>query len=188
MKLSKAAKIKLLENFYGLDYVLFEKPVKEVEICCPVLVTEYLAVKGALLSTLIEMYRLVRYTPKEISTKVDTKKLMESSSKVAEWAREKAKHLLMADRGRNYVKEQITKALQSGPSKKKDIEVVTEEKIREQAYSIAIDTMLIGRMLAESKSYSKMNDWKGRILEDAYKILRDNLIECAISMMNDDGK
>jgi len=188
MKLSKSAKIKLLENFYGLDYVLFEKPVKEVEVCCPVLVTEYLAVKGALLSTLIEMYRLVEYTPKEILEKVDTKELMESSSKVAEWAREKAKGLLLKKRSRNYVKEQITKVLESDPSQKKDIEKVTEAKIKEQAYSFAIDTMLIARMLAESKSYTKMNDWKGKILEDAYKILRDNLIECAITMMEDDGK
>ena len=188
MKLTKAAKIKLLENFYGLDYILFEKPVKEVEVCCPVLVTEYLSVKGALLSTLIEIYRLVEYSPKEISEKVDTKKLMESSFKVAEWARKKAKDLLMGKRGRNYVKEQITKALESDPSKKKDIELVTEEKIKEQAYSFAIDTMLVARMLAESKGYSKMNDWKGKILEDAYKILRDNLIECAISMMNDNAK
>jgi len=96
--------------------------------------------------------------------------------------------LLMWKRGRNYVKEQITKALESDPSKKKDIELVTEEKIKEQAYSFAIDTMLVARMLAESKGYSKMNDWKGKILEDAYKILRDNLIECAISMMNDNAK
>jgi hypothetical protein len=188
MKLTKAAKIKLLENFYGLDYVFFWKPVKEVEVCCPVLVTEYLSVKGALLSTLIEMYRLVEYNPKELSEKINSKKLMEASFKVAEWAKEKAKDLMLKKRGRSYVKEQITKILESDPSKKKEIEKVTESKIKEQAYSFAIDTLLVARMLAESKSYSKLNDWKGKILEDAYKILRDNLIECAISMMDDNGK
>lgn len=188
MKLSKAAKIKLLENFYGLDYVFFGKPVKEVEVCCPVLVTEYLSVKGALLSTLIEMYRLVEYNPKELSEKMNVKKLMEASSKVAEWARQKAKDIMLKKRGRSYVKEQITKVLQSDPSKKQDIESITEEKIREHAYSLAIDTLLVARMLAESKSYIKLNEWKGKILEDAYKILRDNLIECAISMMDDNGK
>jgi hypothetical protein len=188
MKLTKAAKIKLLENFYGLDYVFFERSVKEVEVCCPVLVTEYLAVKGALLSTLIEMYRLVKYTPKELTEKVDVKRLKKNSSRVAEWAREKAKGLLLNKRGRDYVKEQITKVLESDPSKKQSIDEVAERKIKEQAYSLAIDTMLIGRMIAEAKSYSKMNDWKGKILEESYKILRDNLIECAISMMDDDGK
>jgi len=188
MRLTKSAKIKLLENFYGVDFVFFGKPVKEVEVCCPVLVTEYLSVKGALLSTLIEMYKLVEYTPKGISEKVDTKKLMEGSSKVAEWARGKARDLMIKRRSRNYVKEQITKVLEADPSKKKEIEAITEAKIREQAYSFAIDTMLVARMLAESKSYLKMNDWKGKILEDAYRILRDNLIECAISMMDDNGK
>jgi len=188
MELNKSAKIKLLENFYGLDFVLFGKPVKEVEVCCPVLVTEYLTVKGALLSTLIEMYQLIEYTPKEISEKVDTEKLMIGSSRVAEWARSQAKSLLTMKRGKNYIKEQVSKAVQENPKEKKDIEKITEAKIREQAYSLAIDTLLIARTIVESKKYSKLNEWKGKILEDAYRILRDNLIECAISMMDNDGE
>lgn len=185
MKLNKEAKIKLLENFYGLDFVFFGKPVKKVEVCCPVLVTEYFAVKGALLSTLIEMYRLVDYTPKEIAQKVTTKKLIESGSKVASWCREKAGELMMKKVFKKHIKEQVSKIIEKDPSKKKDIEKITTEKIQEKAFSISIDNLLIARMLAESKHFAKLNDWKGRILEDAYKILRDNLIECVMSMNED---
>ena len=56
MKLKKESKIRVLENFYSLDYVLFGKPVSKVDICCPVFVEEYLSIKGALMSLVIEMY------------------------------------------------------------------------------------------------------------------------------------
>ena len=48
--LSKESKIKILENFYGLDYVFFGKPVKEIQTCCAALVEDYVSVKGALMS------------------------------------------------------------------------------------------------------------------------------------------
>ena len=64
MKLKKESKIRVLENFYSLDYVLFGKPVSKVDTCCPVFVEEYLSVKGALLSTVVEMYNLINYSPK----------------------------------------------------------------------------------------------------------------------------
>jgi len=31
-----------------------------------------------------------------------------------------------------------------------------------------------------------MNDWTGRIVEDSYKILRDNLCETAMMILDDD--
>jgi len=182
MKLSKEVKIKLLENFYGLDHIFFGKPVKKVEVCCPVLVTEYLSVKGALLSTLIEIYRLIEYSPKEMKQKITTKQLVGKSSKVAEWCKSAAKNLMSKKRMRKYVKEQVIKEIESDPRKKKDIVKITEVKIKEKALSLAVDNMLIARTLVESKQLQKLNDWKGRILEDAYKILRDNLVECVISI------
>jgi len=45
--LSTESKIRVLENFYALDYVFFGKPVQEVEFCCPLVKEEYLSVKGA---------------------------------------------------------------------------------------------------------------------------------------------
>lgn len=182
MKLTKEAKIKLLENFYGLDHIFFGKPIKKVEVCCPVLVTEYLSVKGALLSTLIEIYRLVEYSPKEMKQKVNTEQLIKKSSKIAEWCKSTAKSLISRKRMRNHIKEQVIKEIENDPSKKKDIEKITEARIKEKALSLAVDNMLIARTLVESKQFKKLNKWKGRVLEDAYKILRDNLVECVISI------
>ena len=43
-----------------------------------------------------------------------------------------------------------------------------------------IDNLLIGRMVSESVEPDVMNDWEGQLLEDAYKVLRDSLVELAV--------
>ena len=40
--------------------------------------------------------------------------------------------------------------------------------------------MLLKRSFLESKSVSKLNNWDGQIVEDAYKVLRDNLVDSAL--------
>lgn len=35
MSMVKESKVRLLENYYGLDFVAFGKPVKKVNVCCP---------------------------------------------------------------------------------------------------------------------------------------------------------
>ena len=68
--LSKESKIRVLENFYALDYVFFGKSVAQVESCCPLVKEEYLAIKGALLSVFVEMLKLVGHTPEAIEEHV----------------------------------------------------------------------------------------------------------------------
>ena len=53
--LSKESKIRVLENFYGVDYVFFGKPVGKIDSCCPIIKEEYVSIKGALLSVFVEL-------------------------------------------------------------------------------------------------------------------------------------
>ena len=58
MMLTKESKMRLLENFYAIDYTLFNERASLVESCCPETIREFITVKGALLSIMIEMHKL----------------------------------------------------------------------------------------------------------------------------------
>ena len=182
MKLKKESKIRILENFYSLDYVLFGKPVSKVDTCCPVFVEEYLSVKGALMSLVIEMYKLIKHAPTPINEKIESKNLLKMAKESASTARENCKKLVTSEKGRSDVKQDLKESLESS-KKKLDIEKLVQEKIRVKAYSLAVDNVLIGRAITESKKFDKLNTWNGRIIEDAYKILRDNLVEASMNII-----
>jgi hypothetical protein len=182
MKLKKESKIRVLESFYSLDYTLFGKPITEMDVCCPVFVEEYLSVKGALLSLVVEMYKLVKHSPAVVTEKIDTKTLLKNARKSAIVARENCQKLVTSKKGRENVKKDLRESL-SKTDEKVDVEKLVQEKIRSKAFSLAVDNLLIGRAITESKKYDKLNTWNGRIVEDAYKILRDNLVECAMGIL-----
>jgi len=182
--LSKDSKIGVLENFYGIDYVLFGKPVTKVETCCPLLVEEFLSVKGALLSVYIEMLKLVNFTPKVIEEKVDSTALLSRARGSAKVAREEAQKIVTSKKARANIKESLKTELKR--DKDVDIPKLVESKIREKAFGLAVDNLLLVKCLSEAKEPEKLNDWEGRIIEDSYKILRDNLVESAIQILYDD--
>jgi hypothetical protein len=184
--LVKESKIRILENFYGLDYVFFGKPIKQVPVCCPAFVAEYVSIKGALLSTLVEMYKLIGHKPAAISSQKVTKKMLqEFSKKSAISARENSKKLIKSKKGLRDVRVAVQEVITKNKNKKKrlNIDKLTESKIKEKAFSLAVDNLLVARALRESKNVSKLNEWDGKIIEDAYKVLRESLVECAIDIL-----
>jgi hypothetical protein len=181
MKLSKESKIRILENFYALDYVFFGKPVLESTVCCPFFIQEYLSVKGAILSVMVEMFRLIEHTPSVINEKVNTKVLKKMALESAKSARENCKKLVVTEKGKEDVKNMVKEALNEAQDSK--IDDIVQKKIREKAFSLAVDNLLVARTITEGKKYTKLNEWEGKILEDAYKILRDQLVECALNIV-----
>jgi len=179
--LSKESKIRVLENFYALDYVFFGKSVATVESCCPLLKEEYLSIKGALLSVFVEMLKLVNHTPKVLETQVDSKLLMQSARKTAKIARENAQRIVSTDKSRNNIKESLKAMIKE--DKELDISATIESQIRTKAFGLAVDNLLLARVVAESSTFDKLNEWEGTIVEDSYKILRDNLIESAYEII-----
>ena len=176
--LNKEAKMRVLENFYALDYVYYGKPIQEVDYCCPGLVEDYISVKGALLSVMIEMYQLVDLNPEPIVEKVDSNDLVVMAKRSATVAREMCEKLVATPQGINSIKEDLRIALEEDESL--DVSETVQMKIREKAYSLATDNLLIAKTISEAADYTTLNEWEGRIVEDAYKILRDSLVETAI--------
>lgn len=192
MSLSKETKIRILENFYSIDYVLFGKPLKNIElkedcdVCNAALVEEYVATKGALLSTIIEMYKLIDHSPEVIQEKVNVKQLNEMAVNSAKTARKNALSLLDTPRGKASIKDRLVESLTE--NKKVDLEEEVKTRIKEKAFSLAIDNLLVSRAIAESTNYKELDSWTGKIIEDAYKILRDSLIETSLEIVSRDVK
>jgi len=184
MRLSKESKIRVLENFYAIDYVLFGKPVAKLrEVCCEGLVDEYTSIKGALLSVLIELYKLVDHNPQPIKEAVNSKALAKMARESAKVARKNCENLVVSSKGRQDIKTELRQVIEQ--AEKVDIESLVKEKIREKASRLALDNLLIAKTISESVEYKKMNEWEGRIIEDAYKILRDSLVEQAMLIQED---
>jgi len=179
--LLKESKIRVLENFYALDYVFFGKSVGQVESCCPLVKEEYLSIKGALLSVFVEMLKLVDHQPKAIGEQVDSKNLMKLARETAKIARENAQRIVSTVKSRAAIKEELKGMIKE--DKTLNISGAIEEKIRQKAFSLAVDNLLLARVVGESKSFDKLNDWEGTIIEDSYKILRDNLMESAYEIL-----
>jgi len=179
--LQKETKIKVLENFQALDYVFFGKSVKTLESCCLGLVEDYLTVKGALMSVMIEMYKIVDHAPDALTETVDSKKLTASAKASATVAREMCHKLVASQKGRADIKATLKEAIAA--DKSLDVTEAVQVAIREKAFRLACDNLLIAPVIAESVDFKKLNDWSGRIVEDSYKILRDSLVESALSIL-----
>lgn len=182
--LSKESKIKVLENFYALDYIFFGKPLKKFESCCPAVRQEYLSVKGALMSIIVEMLKLIEHSPEKLTERIKTDGLLKNAREGAKLARENSKRIVSSKRSRDNIKAELREAIRE--NKDVDISKEVEQKIREKAFCLAADNLLIARLISESKNYKNLNDWSGRILEDSYKILRDSLVESAVIILRNE--
>lgn len=182
--LLKESKIRVLENFYALDYVFFGKPISEIETCCPLVKEEYLSIKGALMSVYLEMLKLVEHEPGQSEERVTSKELMVDAKYAATVARNEAEELVTTDKSRDNIKTSIREALNGDDEV--DVTALVEQKIREKAFALAIDNLLVGRAVSEALNLETLDSWEGEIIEDSYKILRDNLVEAAHQILYDD--
>jgi len=182
--LSKESKIRMLENFHAIDYVFFGKPILEVEACCPLIKEEFMSIKGALLSVYIEMLKLVEHKPEVIEEKISSKDVLFEAKESAKIARENAEAIVTSKKSRQNIKEGLKEKIKED----KDVNLTDalQEEIRQKAFSLAIDNLLVGRIIDESTSFDKLNEWEGVIIEDSYKILRTNLVESAYDVLEAD--
>jgi len=183
--LLKESKIKVLENFYSLDYIFFGRPVSEISTCCPLVKEEYLSIKGALMSVFVEMLKLMEHSPSERSTRLSSKQLMAEAKAAAQLSRNEAERVVSSEKSRNDIKISVRESMVGDVDI--DVASLVESKIREKAFSLAVDHLLIAGVVTESVKLEDLSTWEGEIIEDSYKILRDNLVEAAHDIIyNDD--
>ena len=104
--------------------------------------------------------------------------LVESSKISAKIAIENTKKILNTKNGKKSLTEEVSRSLKN--DEKQDLNDVIQEEIKRKAFSVAIDNIIIAKAIRETKDYKNLNSWKGGVLEEAYKTIRDNLIETSI--------
>lgn len=188
-KLSKESKIQVLENFYGLDYVFFNKPLKELNYCCPALAEEYVNLKGAFTSIFIEMLKLMEHAPEAITEKIEISKIREAASISADRSRFAASKLMQTaaakDSIKNSLMESISVVEEDDQGDNIEPQEFVEMKIKTKSFALAVDNLMLAKPLSEANDVKAMLTFEGKLLEDSYRILRDGLCECALIIIDD---
>lgn len=177
----KESKIRVLENFYALDYIFFGKPVNEMTMCCPLVKEEYVSVKGALMSVYVEMLRFIGHNPEALTERLDGNGVQRNARIAAKVSRENAQRIVTSEKARQNIKSMLKESLKGDPSA--NVTSLVETSIRNKAFGLAVDNLLIARTISESENFGRLNEWEGSIIEDSYKILRDSLVECAYAIL-----
>jgi hypothetical protein len=174
----KAVIAKNLENWYIIDSVLFNGHAREV-IKEGKVFKEYIALKASLLSNLYEYWQHVDYTPVENSTPVKVKTLQESAVRTARKGKALASELLTRDNVKSRLKKHIVS--ESKKHEIKDLNAFQAKVVEERFKQFALDNCLIGMPLLESKSPDAKCNFECKILEDAHRLMRDNLVRLSMT-------
>jgi len=178
-KLSKSARAKFLENFEAIDYIVFGKPVRELEdACCRDTLIEYITTKAALLSNLIDICKLVEYSPSD-GVPINMQVFQENAVEAAKLSKKSASKIVRSEKAIAEIKDAVSKTIRENqnlsPSE------ISEIAAKSKAFCLAIDELLIKRTLFESKNYNKITeDFPGKIQIDSYQFLRDDLVSLAM--------
>jgi len=185
-QLSKESKITVLENFYGVDYIFFNKPLKELDYCCPALAEEYVNLKGAMMSIFIEMLKLMDHSPEALVEKIDLSTIRQNASVKADNSKFAASKLMQTEAAKENIKNSLIENLATDGEKEEDINPseFIEFQIQTKSYALAVDNLMLAKPLSESRDVKAMIGFEGKLLEDSYKILRDGLCECAMIILD----
>lgn len=163
----------VLQHWFGVDKLLFDNNVKSS--LSKELLEDYLTTKGAFLANLFEIY---------VKIGADTRKgfgslanIVTESEVVAKSAKKRASTLLESSSVIGFVKDEIKEI--------GNIEGLSESQVAryvvmKRRNSIAIDSMVLESYLSRSAK-KKLEDWKGSVLLDAHKTLRNSMIDLSFS-------
>lgn len=179
--MKSSSKIRIMENFISVDFVCFGERLKDFRPNTDTHINEFMELKGALCSVLSEIYDLVSFDPKMPERKITTKELIESARDNAITARKNSKIILESDYGKKSL------GLTMGENVEMFHEHSTEEivdfTIHQKSLQVALDNLLIARMMNESEKIDSLQSFNGIVLEDAYKSIRDTIVEKAIEII-----
>jgi adenine-specific DNA methylase len=162
----------ILEQWFAIDRILFNKNPRKV--LGEQDYAEYLTNKAAFLSNLYEMYKVVGYKPNNKSTSL--KEIVSHSGVVAKAALKQAKTILENSNVISIVKDEIKHV---GEREALSESQVAQFVIKRRRNAVAIDSMAIDNVINESNSH-QLKDWRGAVLVDAHKVLRDQMIDSAL--------
>lgn len=159
-----------LSNFYGIDRILFGRNNPK-DVLSEDDFKGYTTAKGALLANVYDIYKKIGYETSKKFT--DAKGLVEYGIDRADKSIQRANAIIESDLVSNAIKNDLQKIVES----KEDVDEkeVAKNLVVESVQKIALDSFLLEGPVANSCPLC-LEDWKGKILIDAHKSLRDSLI------------
>lgn len=170
--MSKSMKSEVLKHWFGIDSILFGK--KATDSLSEEDISKYLTTKGSLLSNLFEIYKKINFkTDKKFET---VKDMVKEAFELAEVSKKRARELLESESVTKLVREEIKDI---GSVESLSEKQVARYVILKRRNAVAMDSMMLENALTEEQK-KLLNDWQGKVLIDAHKTLRDNLIEISL--------
>jgi len=171
--MDKNVKTEVLKHWFGIDAVLFGKPAREA-IEEQEDLNKFLTAKGAFLSNLFEIYKKVNFSS-DIKFK-NVAEMAVSANESAKKAKARAKDLLEKASVLKMVKEEIK---EMGNVEDLEEDLVARYVVMKRRNAVALDSMMFESVLSKENK-KQLDDWKGKVLIDASKSLRDSLIDMAL--------
>lgn len=178
----KAIQTKILENWYIIDSVLLNGHAKG-KIKSPKLFEQYVSLKAAFLHTLFEFYSHINYIPRyEDGLPKSVKALTEQAKLSAKSSKKIAASILHKENVREALKKRIIKEAEE--RKITDMNTFSDKIIKEKFIQFSLDNALMGLPLLESSNKKALDDFKGQMLNESYKMYRNAIIQLARTCMN----
>lgn len=176
MMKNKSVPTAILRDYYVIDSILLNQHAKKY-FKEDSDFNDYVSIKASLLSTLFEFYQHIGYKPVEDMNFKDTKALCESAVQYAKKSKHLSSTMLQKPVFQNEMKKFIKESAETNSVK--DIREFSKKVIAERFNRMCLDNVLIGIPVLESKHPEKANDFRGKILEEAYMMMRNSLIRHA---------
>lgn len=166
-----------LENWYGIDYILFGKPSKkhlsEEDL------EKYRTTKAAMLSNLFEIYIPMNFSNEERSIE-NSRQIIENGILRAKNSLDKSKEILSDKAVSNIIKEEVDQIVsEDGFPRDKTSNYIMKKKYK----STAIDILCIESFINDENINvirPTEENWKNKVILDSHKAMRNTLVEMSI--------
>jgi len=134
---------------------------------------KYCTAKGAILSNLYEVYKSVGLD--HMKSVSGLKGLVSNANTFANVALQEAKQSLRT----SDAKRMMIKEMKDWSAGKYELHEVSSYITKKRIKSVALDHLFLNNKFIKENS-ELLTDWKGKLLMDAHKILREQLVEIAL--------
>ena len=171
--MSKSTQALNLSHWFTIDKILFGK-TNPKDVLSESDYKGYVTAKGAALSNLFDMFKKMGV---KSTAKFGTLQEMQSfSDKVAKASKVRAKKIITTEAVAKQIRDEIKKAtISEGVSTEDVAKVIVDHEIK----TIALDLVMFESALASTNNKKSLSDWRGKIMVDAYRTLRDALVKYA---------
>jgi len=172
--MNESLKREVVKKWFGIDRVLFgDKDPKDVLSAEDR--SKYLTTKGSLLANLAEMYHIMDFQTESVNYKSE-REFFDACVTEADEAIKRSKTLLTNESVLKMVREEVKEV--------GELEQLTEEQVAryvvlKRKHATAIDSMLHEKFITK-ENRKKLSDWKGKVIVEAYKHLRNALIDLSM--------